>query len=216
MNKLIFSTALAGLAAAASTAAHAQQLPPAVVAVVNVEQIASTCTACVAATTQLQTQGQALQQRTQALSQQIDAEARALQPLAAAIPAGGQPDAALAARIQAFQTMQQNAEREIGASRERLQRNAQFVDQQISQRIRPAVTTVMQQRGATVVVDRRVLIDASPTLDISAAVLAIVNQNNAAINVNAPAPAAQQPAAATPAAQRPATPQPNRPRPQGR
>jgi hypothetical protein len=105
--------------------------------------------------------------------------------------------------------------RDCPLGRERLQRNIAFVRQQIAQRLRPAITTVMQQRGATVVMDRGALIDAAPAIDITPAVLAIVNQNTAPLNVNAPAPAAgQQPAGARPGV--PAPPQPNRPRPQGR
>jgi outer membrane protein len=212
MKKLIFASALAALAL--PVAVQAQQLPPPVIAVVNTEQIFETCTVCAAASTQLQAQGNQLQQRAQQLSTQIQTEGTALQGLVSALPQGQQPDAALATRIQTFQTLQQNADQEIAAGRERIQRNLAFVRQQIGQRIRPALTTVMQQRGATLVLDRGGVIDASPTLDITAAVLAIVNQNTAALNVNAPPPQ-QQPAAG----QRPATPQPaqpNRPRPQGR
>lgn len=216
MKFLLRSTAVALIAAAAPIALRAQPLPPPVAAVVNIGQIAQSCTACVAANQQLQAQGTALQTRAQTLAGQIDAEARALQPLVNALPPGGRPDAALAARVQTYQTMQQNADREINAGRERLQRNAQFVEEQLGDRLRPAINTVMQQRGATLIFDRRALIDASPTLDITAAVLAIVNQNAAPLNVNAPAP---QPAGAAPAgtAPRPATAPPaTRPRPQGR
>jgi len=212
MNRYFLSSALAALALATPAAAPAQPLPAPVIAVVNLDQIFGTCTQCAAANTQLQAQGAALQARAQTLANQIDAEARAIQPLVNAIPPGGQPDAALSARIQGFQQMQQNADREVGAERERIQRNIAFVRQQIGTRIQPAITTVMQQRGATVVMDRAGLITASPTLDITPAVMAIVNQNNTPLNINAPPP--QQPAAApTPA---PAQPQPNRPRPQGR
>lgn len=215
MKKILLGSAAAVLAVAAPAALRAQQIPPAVVAVVNIEQIAETCTVCVAANTALQGQGQALQARAQALQQQIETETRALQPLVAAIPAGGQPDAGLATRIQGYQTLQQNAEREIGQGRERLQRNIGFVRQQIAQRLRPAITTVMQQRGASMVVDRGAVIDASPALDVTPAVLAIVNQNTQPLNVNAPAPQQGAQPAGRPAA-RPAQPQPNRPRPQGR
>jgi Skp family chaperone for outer membrane proteins len=211
MNRYFLGSALAALAFAMPAAAPAQPLPAPVIAVVNLDQIFETCTQCAAANTQLRAQGSALQTRAQQLATQIDAEARAIQPLVNAIPAGGQPDAALTARIQAYQAMQQNADREVGAERERIQRNIAFVRQQIGQRIQPAITTVMQQRGATVVMDRGGLITAAPALDITPAVLAIVNQNSTPLNVNAPPP--QQ--AATPA---PAQPQPqqNRPRPQGR
>jgi Skp family chaperone for outer membrane proteins len=214
-KKLLLGSAFAALMLAAPAILQAQQLPAPVVAVVNIEQIAETCTACTAANGQLQTQGNALQARVRTLQQEIQTEAQALQPLVNAIPAGGQPDAALAARLQSFQTRQQTADREIGLGRERLQRNIGFVRSQIAQRLRPAITQVMQQRGASLVVDRGSVIDASPALDITPAVLAIVNQNSAPLNVNAPdqpAAGAQPPAGARP----PAQPQPNRPRPQGR
>jgi len=211
MNRLLLSTALSALALAAPATVQAQQLPPPVIAILNTEQVVDTCTTCVAANTLLQAQGTQLQQRAQQLGSQIETEGTALQTLVNALPAGQQPDAALATRIQTFQQLQQNADREIAAGRERIQRNVGFVRQQIGQRIRPALTTVMQQRGATVVLDRAGVIDASAALDITAAVLAIVNQNNTPLNVTAPAPA--QPAGAQPPA---AQPQQPRPRPQGR
>lgn len=210
MNKFLLGSAVAALAVAAPVAVSAQPLPAPVIAVVNIEQIFQTCTQCAASNTQLQAQGTQLQQRAQQLNGQIQAEGTALEPLVRALN-GAQPDAALAARITNFNTMQQNAEREIGASRERIQRNLNFVRQQIGERVRPAITTVAQQRGATVVMDSGSLISSAPTLDITAAVLAIVNQNTTPLNVNAPPPA-QQPAAQQPAQQ----PQQNRPRPQGR
>lgn len=210
-KKLLLGSAVAALMLAAPALVQAQQLPPPVVAVVNIEQIAETCTACSAANTQLQGQGNALQARARALQQQLETETRALQPLVNAIPAGGQPDAALAARIQTYQATQQNADREIGVGRERLQRNIAFVRQQIAQRLRPAISTVMQQRGASLVLDRGAVIDASAALDVTPAVLAIINQNAAPFNVNAP----EQPAAAG-ARPNPPTPTPPRPRPQGR
>ena len=215
MNKYIFTTAMAAIALGAPVASQAQQLPAPVIAVVDLDQIFSTCTQCAAATAQIQAQASALQTRAQQLQAQIDTETTALRPLVGAIPAGGQPDAALAARLQAYQVMQQNAERELGEGRERIQRNVAFVRQQIGQRVQPAVATVMQQRGASLVLDRGGVINSSPALDITPAVLAIVNQNAAPLNVNAPAqPApgtAPRPAATTP----PAT-TPTRPRPQGR
>ena len=211
MNKLTFGVLATATAMTLSVAAEAQQLPAPVIAVVNLDQIFETCTQCAAATTQLNGQGTQLQQRVQQLQTQIQTEGAALQTMVGALPAGQQPDAALTARIQAFQTLQQNAEREIAAGRERVQRNVNYARQQIGQRMQPAINTVMQQRGATVVMDRGSLIAASPTLDITAAVLAIVNQNTTPISVTAPPP--QQQPAQTPAQQQPQQ-QPRRP--QGR
>jgi outer membrane protein len=211
-TKILLGSAIAALAIAAPVALRAQQLPAPVIAVVDIDEIFRTCTQCVAANTALQGQGNQLQQRAQTLQQQIQAEGTQLEPLVRALN-GAQPDAALTTRINQFQTMQQNAEREIGASRERIQRNIQFVRQQIGERVRPAVSTVAQQRGATVVLDAGGLVTSSPALNITPAVLAIVNQNSTAFNVNAPA---QAPAAQPGARPTPAPAQPGRPRPQGR
>jgi outer membrane protein len=214
-TKILLGGAFVALAATAPAVLQAQQLPAPVIAVVNTDQIFGTCTQCTVANTALQGQGTQLQQRAQTLQNQIQAEGTALEPLVRALN-GAQPDAALAARIQGFQTMRENAEREIAASRQRIERNVNFVRQQIGQRIQPAIQTVSQQRGATIVVDSSQVLSASPALDITAAVLAIVNQNNTALNVIAPNPAPTPPAPAA----RPGTPTPpapaNRPRPQGR
>ncbi|MGE0179390.1 MAG: OmpH family outer membrane protein [Sphingomonas sp.] len=192
-------------------AAQAQNLTPAVIAVVDTDRIVQSCTVCAAANTQLQAQVTQLQQRAQALGAPLQTEEQAIRTALAAIPQGQQPDAALQARVRAFQTSQQNAQTELSQGQERIQRNAAFVRQQIGQRVQPAIVTVMQQRGATIAVDRGATLAINPAVDVTDAVLAIVNQNTAALNINAPAPAA--PAAGTP--QQPAPQQP-RPRPQGR
>ena len=208
-TKIILGAAFVALAATAPAVLQAQQLPAPVIAVVNTDQIFATCTQCTAAQTQLQAQATTLQQRVQTLQTQIQTEGNALEPLVRnQTPEQIRANAALATRIQNFQTMQQNAEREITQSRERVQRNLNFVRNQIGQRIQPAIQTVAQQRGATIVVDASQVLTSAPALDITAAVLAIVNQNSTPLNVNAPPPT-PAPAAPTPA-------QPNRPRPAGR
>ena len=63
MTKLYFGAAIAALAATIPAAAPAQRLSPAVIAVVDIGRVSTECTACRAAATQLQTQGQQLQQR---------------------------------------------------------------------------------------------------------------------------------------------------------
>jgi len=212
MKTKLFAMSAAALAFIPA-AAHAQALAPAVVAVVDTDRILGTCTVCVAAQTQLQAQVQQLQARAAQLGQPLQTEEAALQTAVRALPQGTQPDAALAARIRTFQTSQQNAQTELTTRQEQIRRNAGFVQQQVGQRIEPAITAVMQQRGATIAISRGATLAINPSVEITDAVLAIVNQNTAPLNVNAPPP--QQPAAAP--AQQPATPaQQPRPRPQGR
>ena len=197
MNKLTFGALAAASAILLPFAVQAQQLPAPVIGVVDTDQIIRTCTQCTAANTQLQAQAQQLQQRAEALGAPLRTEEQALTGLLNALPQGQQPDATLTQRVQTFQTNQQNAAREIEGRQQQLQRNLAFVRQQIAQRIQPAIQQVATQRGANIVLDRSAsLIAPAPTLDITAAVLALVNQNATPLNVNAPPPQqpAQQPA----------------------
>jgi Skp family chaperone for outer membrane proteins len=179
-----------------------------VVGVVDTDRIMRECTACVAANTQLQAQLTQLQQRAQALRTPIQTEGQAIETALRALPQGQSPDQALTQRITAFQTQQQAAQTEIGTRQQQVERNVAFVRQQVGQRIEPAIQQVMQQRGATIAVDAAATLAISPTVDITAAVLAIVNQNTTPLNVNAPPP---QQAPAQPQQQ-----QQQQPRPQGR
>ena len=209
MKKFAFGAAAAALALAMPAVAPAQQLPPAVIAVVDTQRIYAQCTACVAANQQLQAQRQQLEQRAQQLAAPLQTEQNALATAVNALPQGQQPDAVLTQRITTFQTQQENARRELQGREQTIQRNAAFVVQQINQRLEPIVTQVMQQRGATIAVDRGATLAINSTLDVTDAVLALLNQQLPSVSVNAPA---QQP----PPAQQQQQPQQQRPRPQGR
>lgn len=192
MNRLTFGAALAALALAVPAAAPAQQLPQTVVAVVDTGRIVETCTVCAAAQQQLQTQLQGLQQRAQQLGTPLQTEEQALSQAIGALPQGQQPDQALQQRLQAFQTQRETAQRELVTREQAIQRNAAFVRQQIAERLNPIIVQVMQQRGANLAMDRAATLAIAPQLDITDAVLAVLNQNTAPLNVNAPPP--QQPA----------------------
>jgi outer membrane protein len=209
MNKLLFAPVVAGLALTAAVAAQAQQLPAAVVGVVNRNQVAQTCTPCAAATAQLQAQGQQFQARQGQLAGPLQIEQQAIQTAINALPANSQPDAALTARIRAFETNRDAASAELGRTQQTLQRNENYVVSQILQRMQPMISQVAQQRGATVVLDTTDVLVSSPQVDLTPAVLALMNANATPFNVTAPPPAA------APAAAQPAPAQP-RPRPPGR
>jgi Skp family chaperone for outer membrane proteins len=197
-------------------AASAQAIPGAIIAVVDRDRIATTCTPCAAAAAQIQQQIQQYQAREAQLGTPLQTEGQAIQALINAIPAGGQPDPALRTRIQTFQANNQAAERELSQRQEQIGRNRQFLVQQIIQRMDPLVGQVTRERGANLAVDVSSTIAHNPALDVTDAVLALMNQNTAAFSVTAPAP--QQPAgtaAPRPATTTPAT-TPTRPRPQGR
>jgi Skp family chaperone for outer membrane proteins len=119
MTKLLFGSALAVLAAALPAVASAQRLGPAVVAVVDTDRISRECTACRAAATQLQTQNNNLRTRATTLQQQLNTQGQPIQTAVTALN-GRQPDAALQQRITAFQTQQQNAQRELATAERNL------------------------------------------------------------------------------------------------
>ena len=212
MNRYYFSSAIAALSLLVPMAASAQQLPAAVIAVIDRDRVAATCTQCAAASQQLQAQIQQYQAREQQLLNPLRTEGQAIQALINAIPEGGQPDAALRARAQTFQTSQEAAQRELAGRQETLRRNQGFVVNQILERMNPLIGQVTRERGANLAVDVDATLAHNPAVNVTDAVLALMNANATPFNVNAPPP--QQPAAQQPAAQ--PQQQPNRPRPQGR
>jgi len=182
MTKLYFGAALAALAATIPAAAPAQRLSPAVIAVVDVGRVSTECTACRAAATQLQTQAQQLQQRAQTLQQQLQTEGQPIQTAVNALN-GKQPDAALQQRITAYQTKQNSARQELGQSEERLQSTQLHVNRQISERLRPILNTVLQQRGATVILDKGSTLASGANVDVTNDVLAQLNQQLPSVSV---------------------------------
>src|SRR5437762_11074691 len=83
-------------------AAGAQAVPAAVIAVVDLERVTTDCTACKTASASLRGKVTALQNREKALGAPIQTEGKSLQAAVDALK-GKDPDAALQARIKAFQ-----------------------------------------------------------------------------------------------------------------
>ena len=190
MNKFFLGTALAVLAAAVPAAAPAQRLNPAVIAVVDVARVSNECTACRAANAQLQQQVQQLQTRSQQLQQQMQPEATSLQTAINALN-NRQPDAALQQRIQAFQTRETAANQELARSQQNIRSIQAHVTQQIGARLMPIMTQVMNNRGATIVLDRGGALAAAPAIDVTNDVLAALNQQLPSVSVT-PLPQGQQ------------------------
>jgi Skp family chaperone for outer membrane proteins len=185
MKTLLFSAAFAA-AAIAPTAANAQALPPAVVAVVDLDKVSGDCNACKTAATALRGQVTTLQNREKALAAPLQTEQKAIQ---AAIDAlnGKEPDAALQARIKAFQTKQQAGATEIQYSQQRIHNNQRYIQKQIQDKLGPIYSQVMQRRGATVMVEVGATLATAASLDVTADVLTALNAALPSLSVNAPA-----------------------------
>lgn len=168
--------------------AFAQALPDAKIAVVDSERIFRDCTACKAATAQLQTQRTQLQSLATQRGNELQPEAQQLQ--AAVNTAKGNPDAALQTRIRTFEQKQQAAQQQIGQQEQQVQRNIAYVREQIGTKLGPIITQVAQQRGATLAVDKGSSFYNAPATEITDAVLAALNAQLPSVSVTAPAQAA--------------------------
>jgi len=175
-----------------ATPLFAQAIPATRAAVIDTARIARECTACRAATTQLQSLENGLRTRAQTLQQQLQTEGRPLETAVNALN-GRQPDAALQARITAFQAKERAAQQELANGQRNFQSTQANVNQQIGTRLIAVSGTVAQQRGANLVLDKSGALFSGPGLDITDAVLAALNQQLPSVRVT---PLPQQPAPA--------------------
>jgi outer membrane protein len=192
MRKIAMTAAFAAMVLA-PVGASAQAIPGAVIAVVDLEKVSSECTACKAAKTALEGQVTALKSREATLAAPLKTEGQSLQAAVEALK-GKDPDAALQARIKAFQTKQQQGAQEIARQTNQIQRNQAYVSQQISAKLGPIYQQVMQRRGANVMVEAGATLASGANLDVTNDVLAALNQQLPSVSTTAPAaPAQQQP-----------------------
>ena len=126
--------------------------------------------------------------RQQQLTTSLQGEGTAIQTAVAALN-GKAPDAALAARIKAIQTKQDAANQELGRQQQQIQRNQQYIQQQIDAKLGPVIDQVMQRRGANIVVEASATLKSGPGLDVTSDVLAGLNAALPSLVTTAPAAA---------------------------
>jgi len=185
MKTLLISAAFAA-AVMAPSAPSAQALPAAVVAVVDLDRVTTECNACKTAQAALRTQIADEETREKALGAPLQTEQQSIQAAIDALK-GKDPDAALQARIKAFQTKGQQAQEEAGRGRQQLQANQQYIQKQIADKLGPIYQQVMQRRGANVLVEVGSTLATSQTIDVTNDVLAALNGSLPTIVTTAPA-----------------------------
>jgi outer membrane protein len=191
--------------------AHAQaRVAAPVIVVVDIERVARECTACVAANASLSAQAQAFETRRTQLQTQLTTEGTPLQTeiqRVQALPAGAARTAAetaLRPRLQAFETSQNAAQQELQRLGQNLQSIQQNVARQIQERLGPIYQSVMTARGANIMLPTGATLARSAALDVSADVLAQLNQQLPAVSLTPLPQPTPTPAPAAP----PATPRP--------
>ena len=184
--KRFFITASLVASAILPSAAHAQAISPAVIAVVDLEKVTSSCTACRTAAAALQGQVAALQSRQQALAGPLQTEGKSIQAALDALK-GKEPDAALKARAQAWEAKRQEAAQEVTRGEQQIQANNQYVQRQITEKLSPIYTQVMQKRGANLMVEIGTTLASGASLDVTSDIVTALNSALPTLQTTAPA-----------------------------
>ena len=190
MKALIVTAALAA-AIVPTAAATAQALPAAVVATVDLERVTRDCTACKSASATLNSRATALQNRERALAAPLETEGKAIRDAAEALK-GKPADAALEARAKAWETKRSSAAQEIQRTREQLQRDQQYITQQVAAKLAPIYNQVMQRRGANLLVEIGNTVAVSTAIDVTNDIITALNAALPSVQTNAPAPTQQR------------------------
>ena len=190
MKTLLISAAFAA-AVLAPAAASAQAVPPAVVAVVDLDRVTSECNACRTAQAALRSQVEAYQNRERSLAAPLETEQKSIQAAIDALK-GKEPDAALKSRVETFQNRQQQAAQELGNQQQQIKLNQQYIQKQIQDKLGPIYQQVMQRRGANLLVETGTTLAAAQNVDVTNDVLAALNTSLPTLATQAPAAPAPQ------------------------
>jgi outer membrane protein len=189
MKTLLVSAAFAA-ALLAPSAASAQAVPAAVVAVVDLDRVTSQCSACKTASAALKSQVSSFESRRNSLATSLQTEQKSIQTAVDALN-GKEPDAALQARIKTFQTKAQSSEQELAGQQTQIQRNQAYIQKQIQDKLNPIYQQVMTRRGANLLMEVGATLATSTSVDVTNDVLAALN--SALPTLGTTAPAQQQP-----------------------
>lgn len=201
MKKALLTAAIsAGLGLVALSPAVAQEAAPAATAarsaylVVDLNRVVQESAALKAAQPTLDAKRTALESKLKTLQTQLEADAKALQQQAQSGVAA--PDV-LQAKQRELQQKAQKADQEVSTMRNDYGRTENHVVSQILDGSRPVINQIIQERGATLVLNREAVVFANPSIDITGDVIARMQKSLPTVSTTPPAqPAAQQQPAA--------------------
>jgi outer membrane protein len=186
MKKLAIALALAGAATVAAPVA-AQTLPPAVIVVVNLEEVFQDSAAGKAAQTELKARLDSIQARLASLRTSFGAEE---QTLAKAQPAQGAAPAAVQAwqaKVKDYTTRKTQAEQELQKRDQDFQASRQYVLKQINDGAQPIITQIMKERGASIAMPETATLQHAASIDVTADVIARLDKALPRVSSTAPA-----------------------------
>jgi outer membrane protein len=145
------------------------------VLIVDLDRVLTDCTACRAASAVIQQQVQQGQARAQALEAQLKPQAQSLDTAVKAL-GNKEPDAALQARIRAFQTSQQAAQTELANKQRQIESIQANVQQQLGNKVVAISEQIRARRGADIIIGKNATLAANSAADVTGEVLAALNQ----------------------------------------
>jgi len=187
MKTMLKITALAAIVVAAP--ALAQTLPPPVVVIVDMDRVIGDSTAGKQAAGELKTRNDANQARLTSLRTQFGAEGDTLQK---GVPAQGAAPAVVQEfqkKYQDYQKRQQQAEVDLQKRERDFQISRQYVIKQINDSAQPVISTIMRERGATIVLAEGATLQHSAAIDVTADVIARLDKALPRVSTTAPAAA---------------------------
>jgi Skp family chaperone for outer membrane proteins len=191
MNKLVLALALASAATIAAPAV-AQTLPPAVIVVVDLDQVFQASIAGKTAQTELKARLDGIQSRLASLRTSFGAEEQTLakaQPEQTATAAVIQ---AWQAKVKDFTTRKTQAEQELQKRDQDFQASRQYVLKQINDGAQPIITQIMKERGASIAVPEGATLQHSASIDVTNDVIARIDKSLPRVSTTVPvAPAAK-------------------------
>jgi Skp family chaperone for outer membrane proteins len=153
---------------------------------VDLDKVTSDCTACKSAQASLQGQITTLQNREKSLSGPLETEGKSIQTAVNALN-GKEPDAALQARIKAWQAKRDQGAQEIANQQQQIQRNQQYIQKQILDKLGPIYSQVMARRGANILVEMGTTLATTQSVDVTGDIVAALNAALPSIATTAPA-----------------------------
>jgi len=130
--------------------------------------------------------GLVLSSREQSLTGPLETEQKSIQTAIDALK-GKAPDAALQARAKTWESKRQQAAQELAGQQQQIQRNQQYIQKQIQDKLSPIYQQVMQRRGANLLVEVGATLATSTSIDVTNDVLAALNSALPSVATQAPA-----------------------------
>ena len=183
MKSLLISLALAS--AAIATPVVAQTLPPAVIVIVDLDQVFQTTAAGKQALVELKTRADGIQGRLQQLRTSFGTEEQAL--VAGRPAAAGAAATAWETKARDFQTRKTQAEQELAKRDQDLQASRQFVVKQLNDAAQPIISTIMKERGASIALAEGATLQHAASIDVTTDVVARLDKALPRVVTTAPA-----------------------------